>query len=405
MTKQLPVGWKRVTLKSVCNTFIDGDWIESKDQSEDGIRLIQTGNVGLGYFKDKESKKYITEETFNRLNCTEVIPGDILISRLPDPVGRACIVPAMPQRCITAVDCTIVRVDPHKIVSAYLNYVLNTSKTLANVSMYLTGTTRGRISRTNLEKIEIPLPPLETQHKIVSVLDEADNLRKLRKQADDKMKELIPALFDEMFGDPVNNPKGWEIKKLEDITTTIKNGLFKRPHEFGEGTPLVNVVDLFSGYQVDLKRLNRVTASAEELEKYYVGNGDLFFCRSSLKKEGIAKCSVAEGIAEPTVFECHTIMARIDKQAVNPKWLAIQLNHPGVRAYIIARSQTSTMTTVGQKDILAQKFIAPPREIQDSFIEKVNDLEAVVMKQANSITHLDSLFNSLMYRCMNGEIS
>ena len=80
------------TLSSLCATFIDGDWIESKDQSDNGIRLIQTGNVGFGFFKGREDKsRYITEETFKKLNCTEVVPGDILISRLPDPIGRACI--------------------------------------------------------------------------------------------------------------------------------------------------------------------------------------------------------------------------------------------------------------------------------------------------------------------------
>ena len=86
------------TLSSLCATFIDGDWIESKDQSDNGIRLIQTGNVGFGFFKGREDKsRYITEETFKKLNCTEVVPGDILISRLPDPIGRACIVPVSTQ--------------------------------------------------------------------------------------------------------------------------------------------------------------------------------------------------------------------------------------------------------------------------------------------------------------------
>ena len=93
------------TLSSLCATFIDGDWIESKDQSDNGIRLIQTGNVGFGFFKGREDKsRYITEETFKKLNCTEVVPGDILISRLPDPIGRACIVPEGIGKAITAVD-------------------------------------------------------------------------------------------------------------------------------------------------------------------------------------------------------------------------------------------------------------------------------------------------------------
>ena len=81
-------------LEEICTVFTDGDWIESKDQSDDGIRLVQTGNIGEGIYLEKEARaKYISEETFEKLKCTEIFPGDILVSRLPDPVGRACIIP------------------------------------------------------------------------------------------------------------------------------------------------------------------------------------------------------------------------------------------------------------------------------------------------------------------------
>jgi type I restriction enzyme M protein len=100
--------WK--SLGEIVEFMTDGNWIESKDQSESGIRLIQTGNIGIGEYKDRDEKaRFISEDTFQRLNCTEVFPGDILISRLPDPVGRACQVPLLPTKLITAVDCTILR--------------------------------------------------------------------------------------------------------------------------------------------------------------------------------------------------------------------------------------------------------------------------------------------------------
>jgi type I restriction enzyme S subunit len=77
-----------------------------------------------------------------------------------------------------------------------------------------TGSTATGIKASILKQIRIPLPPLPTQHKIVEILEEADNLRKFRQQADEKMKDLIPSLYTKMFGDPVTNPKGWEVKKL-----------------------------------------------------------------------------------------------------------------------------------------------------------------------------------------------
>ena len=83
-----------ITIKEASLFCKDGDWIESKDQSPSGIRLIQTGNIGIGIYLDKFIRaKYISEETFDRMECTEVFSGDIIISRLPAPVGEHVLCP------------------------------------------------------------------------------------------------------------------------------------------------------------------------------------------------------------------------------------------------------------------------------------------------------------------------
>jgi len=161
--------WPIVKLSEICEYFDDGDWVESKDQSETGIRLIQTGNVGLGEYFDKYDKaRFITEDIFTKLRCKEVFPGDILFSRLPDPVGRSCMVPNLGTRMITAVDCTIARVNRNRIVPLFLMYMTNSDEYFRNISRFLTGSSRSRISRTNLEKVGIPLPPLDVQEQIVA---------------------------------------------------------------------------------------------------------------------------------------------------------------------------------------------------------------------------------------------
>ena len=165
---------ERVELSSLCDTFIDGDWIEAKDQAEDGIRLIQTGNVGVGVFKDKGDKaRYISEDTFERLNCTEVKNGDILVSRLPDPVGRACIIPGGLGKTITAVDCTIIRL-ADKIVPKFFIAFTNTPDYAMQIKKVLSGTTRLRVSRANLGKIHVPLPAIQKQIEFVSIAEQAD---------------------------------------------------------------------------------------------------------------------------------------------------------------------------------------------------------------------------------------
>ena len=195
------------TLSSLCATFIDGDWIESKDQSDNGIRLIQTGNVGFGFFKGREDKsRYITEETFKKLNCTEVVPGDILISRLPDPIGRACIVPEGIGKAITAVDCTIVRLNA-TLLPEFLISFSKTALYASQINKIKTGTTRLRVSRGNLGNVIIPIPPIESQHRFAAIAQQADK----SKFGDFKSQ------FIEMFGNPVTNTKGWKTAKIKDV--------------------------------------------------------------------------------------------------------------------------------------------------------------------------------------------
>lgn len=161
-------------IEDECTVFADGDWIESKDQSEEGIRLIQTGNIGNAQYLDKgERARYITEDTFDRLNCTEVKANDILISRLPDPVGRACIVPEGLGKCITAVDCTIVRLGSRILPEYFIAYTLSPLY-MMQVASRETGSTRKRISRKNLGILKIPVPTIAEQETFASVVRQSD---------------------------------------------------------------------------------------------------------------------------------------------------------------------------------------------------------------------------------------
>ncbi len=191
--------WGEDSLFNLCSLFIDGDWIEAKDQSLDGIRLLQTGNVGVNEFKDRaEKSKWISEETFKELNCTEVLAGDILISRLPEPAGRACIIPELNNKAITAVDCTIIRTSD-KLDSKFLVQYLSTSSYFKEVKNLLAGGTRQRISRSNLGNIKIPLPSKSEQKKIGKTLESIDKLISLQRNKLEKLMNIKKACFEKMF--------------------------------------------------------------------------------------------------------------------------------------------------------------------------------------------------------------
>ena len=210
--------WATADLASVSKVFTDGNWIETKDQASEGIRLVQTGNVGEGVFKDRRDKaRWIDDQTFDRLNCFEVMPGDCLVSRLPDPVGRACIIPETGDKMITAVDCTVIRPDEAKIDPQFFVYYSQSSEYLRNVDDRCTGTTRRRISRKNLGKIPIPLPPLEEQQRIVAVLDEAfEGLTRARAHAEANLQNAQDLFESLRFVMLSEQTEGWETHPLAD---------------------------------------------------------------------------------------------------------------------------------------------------------------------------------------------
>ena len=155
--------------------FDDGDWIEAEFLTTSGVRLVQTGNIGEGQFIDKESKKYISAESYQKLGCKEVKPGDILICRLAEPAGRACVLPDIHEdKVITAVDVTIFRPVESVANRNYLVNIFSTPAWFEAVNERCGGTTRSRIARGELAKIKVNVPPLPEQTAIATFLSDMD---------------------------------------------------------------------------------------------------------------------------------------------------------------------------------------------------------------------------------------
>ena len=99
-----------------------------------------------------------------------------------------------------------------------------------DLTPWITGTTRGKLTKGGASEILIPLPPLSEQRRIASILDQADELRQKRQQAIEKLDQLLQATFIDMFGDPASNPKGWNLGKLGDVIHSAKDGPHVSPN-------------------------------------------------------------------------------------------------------------------------------------------------------------------------------
>jgi type I restriction enzyme S subunit len=162
---RIPEGWEVQRLDELCSAVLDGDWIETKDQGGQDYRLLQISNIGLGCFIETGKFRYVTQETFDRIRCTEIWPDDLLIARMPSPIGRSWLARKMSWRIITAVDVAIARPDSRRICPVFLLHFWNQPSTLAAIEKQSSGTTRPRITRRELCAMLIPIPPLELQER------------------------------------------------------------------------------------------------------------------------------------------------------------------------------------------------------------------------------------------------
>ena len=349
-------------LKDVCNVFLDGDWIENKDQSPAGIRLIQTGNIGNGIFLEKKERaRFISEETFARLKCNEIFPGDILVSRLPDPIGRACIIPDTDERMITAVDCTICRVDKSMILPEFLCYFMRSAMYYNAIMENVTGTTRKRISRKNLGNVNVRLFPLDDQQAIVHKLDYITKIIKLRKKELAQLDYLIKARFVEMFGDINLNDKKWNHEPLGKLCTIVR-GSSPRPIEqfLGGDVPWIKIGDATDGDNVYLTSTKEHIIQEGVKKSRLVKAGSLIFANCGVSL-GFARILTFDGCIHDGWLAMEDIDARLDKV-----FLLQSLNQMTEHFRSIAPAGTQpNLNTVIMK---CYQQIMPPIELQREFI-------------------------------------
>lgn len=403
----MKAGWSVKPLGDICKVFADGDWVESKDQSEEGIRLIQTGNIGEGVFKDRAEKaRYISEETFKRLRCTEIFEGDCLVSRLPDPVGRSCILPDTGERMITAVDCTIVRFDQEQCLPAYFSYYSQSSEYSEVIAKECTGTTRSRISRSNLALTPIPIPPLPEQHRIIALLDETfDGIATAKTNAEQNLQNAR-ALFESHLQAVVAD--AWqtgELVTLADLATDVSDGDHMPPPKANDGVPFITIgnvakdsrtIDFSDTFKVpheyfDSLKPNKKPRAGDVL---YTVTGS--FGIPVLVKEQQDFC-----------FQRHIGLIR-PKTDVRSEWLYYLLMSPQIVRQANDGATGTAQKTVSLKVLRGFEVPRLPLAIQDNAAAKLGALAAETQRLESlyqqKLAALDELKKSLLHLAFSGAL-
>ena len=399
-------GWQTKMLADTCDVFDDGDWIESKDQSPDGIRLIQTGNVGEGVFKDRgEKARYISEATFKRLRCTEIFESDCLISRLPDPAGRSCLLSDTGERMITAVDCTIVRFDKNQVIPAFFNYYSQSSDYLNTVDSETTGTTRKRISRSRLGQIRIPVPPLPEQQRIVRILDEAFDAIATAKADAEKNLQNSRALFESYLDGVFANPgEQWEICPLEKYIKFI-DYRGHTPSKTESGMRLITAKNVKNGF---LQREPEEFVNSSIYDKWMVRGfpkkGDVLFTTEA-PLANIAQLDTDEKV----LFAQRIIIFQPQEAKIDQTFLKYLLLSQPIKARIFSKATGATVLGIKAR-LLKQVEIYFPDTLfeQHAIVAKLDALRAETRRLESIYQHklaaLDELKKSLLHQAFTGEL-
>lgn len=199
ITDGVPNGWERRMLSEVCKSIEDGDWIETKDQGGEDYRLLQISNIGMNEFIETNNFRFISEETFRRLNCRELIAGNILISRMPTPIGRAWLVTTMPWKMVTAVDAAILTTNYASSDEYFLTYHLNSPHNIEHCEQRAVGATRPRIARRELMTLALLFPPTSLRRVfsgiVKPIIEQKANLYRQNDKLRSARDMLLPHLM------------------------------------------------------------------------------------------------------------------------------------------------------------------------------------------------------------------
>lgn len=361
-------------------------WVTPKDISK----------LTSPYLHDTPEK--ISQKGYDSCSTVLLPKGSVLLSSRA-PIGHIAI--ACREMCTNQGFKSLVPLK--NIDSLYLYYCIKSMKD--KIVALGTGSTFKEISKEVLSLIKIPLPPLDIQKKIAAVLDKADRLRQLRKQAMEKLDKLAESVFLDMFGDPVTNPKGWEIKKLQDISEIV-SGVTKGKKYNGKeliNIPYMRVANVQDGF-LDLSEIKTISVTFIEAIKYKLKYGDILLTEGG-DPDKLGRGCVWRNEIEECIYQNHIFRVRVNKNIVLPEFLSSLVGSNYGKKYFLRESkQTTGIATINSRQLKKFPVLIPKLDLQKKFQFIYNKIRTDSQIFLKSFNRFNNLFNSLLQRAFKGEL-
>jgi len=387
MEKRLPEGWGWKRLGDVA-TYINGRAFKPTEWTDNGKPIIRIQNLtdesnSFNYFNGECESRYCIKN------------GDILIS------WSASLGIFVWNRGDAFLNQHIFKaILNEKIIDRHF-FVFVIRTILEDMKRKTHGSTMKHIIKSEFNNTPIPLPPIETQRKIVAILEKAEETKKLRMQADEFTDRLLQSVFLEMFGDPVKNPKGWEKSKIREITVHHKQGFYTNSDYVDEGIKLIRITDITEFGKLFYDNMPFLRLDTKTIEQFKVQIGDFLFARSGVS---IGRCAIVEKDI-PCVFGSYIIRFRFDLNKINNKVFLFLMKLPQLQAELKKYGHGSANPNINAENIKNIEVIVPPLPLQQKFVQIVEKVEATRQNQEQSRQEIDNLFNALMQKAFKGELT
>ena len=248
--------------------------------------------------------------------------------------------------------------------------------------------------------LEIPLPPLQVQQQVADLLDRASALIEKRKAQIEKLDLLIKAQFIEMFGDPVTNPKGWEIRTLSDITTSRLGKMLDAKQQTGKSSFSYLANYNVQWFRFELSALNEMDFSEADQKEFELKKGDLLVCEGG----EVGRCAIWNDEIPSCYFQKALHRVRCNKEIILPEYLARWFyNRAKYNRFkdIIGQATIAHLPGVKLKQL---RIPVPSLTLQNKFADFFQQVEAQKSQLKKSLDKLELNYKSLMQKCFRGEI-
>lgn len=386
-------GWEYKKLGEVA-TFINGDrgknYPSAKDFVESGVPFINAGHLNNGIIS-YDKMNYITINKYNSLGSGKIIKNDILFC-LRGSLGKYAIVA---EDSMGAIASSLVIIRPFQNAdNRFIAHFLSSAKIKEYIAKNNNGSSQPNLSAKSVASFIIPLPTLSTQLAIVSELDKINELIRLKKEQLKDFDNLAQSLFFEMFGDPVENEKGWEVKKLGEICTDITDGDHMPPPKSESGIPFITISDI----DKDTRCLNFENTFYVP-EDYY---NNLKENRKPQKGDLLYTVTGSYGIPvivktdKKFCFQRHIALLRPNKEILSTIFLCYWVLSDGVKFMADKVATGIAQKTVGLNSIRKFSCILPPLPLQQLFAQRIEQIEREKSEVQKSIQDLETLLASRM---------